>query len=130
MTKKHIQKNLLKHVAVAPPAPVDNSPPAFLWGVLFLMIAILLFPVFFQSASEAKKEAIYKWEKEEELRQRELRWEREENEKRSRQREQNEKAEKEKMRLLEIEQERLAKIEYKKTRSAKEATKDSLSDFV
>ena len=124
---KYVLKKHVKHVVAAPPVPVDNGPPVFLWGVLILMIAILISTVFFQSASEAKEEARTKLEKAEERKQRELRWEREANEKKNQQREQDEK---EKMRLLEIERRRLAKIEYQKQRSAKDATNDSLSDFL
>jgi hypothetical protein len=124
---KYALKKHMKHVIAAPPVPVDNGPPVFLWGVLILMIVIFISTVFFQNASEAKEAARIKLEKDEERKLRELRWEREENEKKSDQREQ---AKKEKMRLLEIEHRRLAKIEYQKQRSAKEATKDSLSDFL
>ena len=124
---KRVLKKHVKHVVTAPPAPVDSDPMIFVWGALFLIIAIIISVAIFNNVSEAKEEARLKLQEDEERKQRELRWEREEKEKQSKEREQ---VKKEKMRKIEIENQRLAKIEYQKQRSAKEATKDSLSDFV
>lgn len=122
-----VKHTTTKQIARVPHPLPDGRPIVALWGLLFLVIFIFVAAEYLSRRSSKKQaEELERQEKERQKVAKENR----EHERKLEEMREREKLEKEKLRLQEIEQRRLREIEYKKRRSAKEATNDSLNDFL
>ncbi|MDO9183138.1 MAG: hypothetical protein Q7U04_12055 [Bacteriovorax sp.] len=118
---------------IRPPGFFMNLVDAIHNVILFVLVATAIIAVLFiimtaaQTYFEAKEKEKERQRETEREKAKELIWEKDQKEKLQKQ---IEKDEKDRQCQLKLERRRLAEIKYQKTRSAKEATNDSLSDFL